>query len=250
MSTGSGKVKSIASIAKKYVAELQATKKSDPEQYWSVDSVTEEAAKDGTVITDEDGGVVVSKEGDIKGLFKKATSKAKGVAQKLLQKAVEAGGIKLDNFDNYLTPVYEKAGFRVVSRVPFNEEYAPEGWNKEKHGTPDVVAMVYDPQNKLDIQEQKFEDYDEAMAYRDQVVEQAKSEYQTQANFDQAVNKSAQSLNMVAPDLKIIVAENTDDAQMQIAEALSSVAPRQAGEVAGGFTTETKGQTEIGRAHV
>ena len=109
-------VKAKEEIAKKYVAELQATKKSDPAQYWSVDSVTEDAAKEGTVITDEDGGVVVSKDGDIKGLFKKATSKAKGVAQKLLQKAVEAGGIKLDNFDNYLTPVYEKAGFRVVSR--------------------------------------------------------------------------------------------------------------------------------------
>ena len=230
-------------VVKQYVADLQETKQSDPEQYWSVDSVTEEAAKEGTVITDEDGGVVVSKEGDIKGLFKKATSKAKGVAQKLLQKAVEAGGIKLDNFDNYLTPVYEKAGFRVVSRVPFNEEYAPEGWNKEKHGTPDVVAMVYDPQNKLEIEERKFEDYDEAMAYRDQLVDQAKTEYPLQPSINEAVNKSAQSLNMVAPDLKIIVAENTDDAQMQIAEALSAVAPSQAGEVAGGFTTETRGQT-------
>jgi hypothetical protein len=230
-------------VVKQYVADLQETKQSDPEQYWSVDSVTEEAAQDGTVITDEDGGVVVSKEGDIKGLFKKAASKAKGVAQKLLQKAVEAGGIKLDNFDNYLTPVYEKAGFRVVSRVPFNEEYAPEGWNKEKHGTPDVVAMVYDPQNKLEIEERKFEDYDEAMAYRDQLVGQAQAEYQTQANFDEVVNKSAQSLNMVAPGLKIIIAENTDDAQMQIAEALSAVAPSQASDVAAGFTTETRGQT-------
>jgi len=203
-------------VVKQYVADLQETKQSDPEQYWSVDSVTEEAAKEGTVITDEDGGVVVSKDGDIKGLFKKAASKAKGVAQKLLQKAVEAGGIKLDNFDNYLTPVYEKAGFKVVSRVPFNEQYAPEGWNKEKHGTPDVVAMVYDPQNKLDIQEQKFENYDEAMAYRDQLVEQAKTEYPMQSNFDEAVNKSAQALNVVAPELKVIVGENVDDVQNHI----------------------------------
>lgn len=228
-----------------YIADLQETKQSDPEQYWSVDSVTEEAAKEGTVISDEDGGVVVSKDGDIKGLFKKAGSKAKGVAQKLLQKAIEAGGVKLDNFDNYLTPIYEKAGFRVVSRVPFNEEYAPEGWNKEKHGTPDVVAMVYDPENKLDIQEQKFDDYDQAMAYRDQAVQQAQEAYpvQQQPEIDQAVNNSAQSLKMVAPDLKVIVAENTEDAQLQIAEALSDVAPSQAADVAEGFTTETRGQT-------
>ena len=228
-----------------YIADLQETKQSDPEQYWSVDSVTEEAAKEGTVISDEDGGVVVSKDGDIKGLFKKAGSKAKGVAQKLLQKAIDAGGVKLDNFDNYLTPIYEKAGFRVVSRVPFNEEYAPEGWNKEKHGTPDVVAMVYDPENKLDIQEQKFDDYDQAMAYRDQSVQQAQEAYpvQQQPEIDQAVNNSAQSLKMVAPDLKVIVAENTEDAQLQIAEALSAVAPSQAADVAEGFTTETRGQT-------
>ena len=231
-------------VAKQYVADLQATKQSNPEQYWSVDSVTEEAAKEGTVITDEDGGVVVSKDGDIKGLFKKAASKAKGVAQKLLQKAVEAGGIKLDNFDNYLTPVYEKAGFRVVSRVPFNEQYAPEGWNKEKHGTPDVVAMVYDPQNKLDIQEQKFEDYDEAMAYRDQLVEQAKTEYPIQSNFDEAVNKSAQALNVVAPGLKVIVGENIDDVQNRIVEAIAPlVGERQALQTAEEFATGTKGQT-------
>jgi hypothetical protein len=48
---------------------------------------------------------------------------------------------------------------------------------------------------------------------------------------------------MVAPDLKIIVAENTEDAQLQIAEALSAVAPTQAADVAEGFTTETRGQT-------
>jgi hypothetical protein len=231
-------------VAQQYIADLQETKQSDPEQYWSVDSVTEEAAKEGTVISDEDGGVVVSKDGDIKGLFKKAASKAKGVAQKLLQKAVEAGGIKLDNFDNYLTPVYEKAGFKVVSRVPFNEQYAPEGWNKEKHGTPDVVAMVYDPQNKLDIQEQKFENYDEAMAYRDQLVEQAKTEYPMQSNFDEAVNKSAQALNVVAPELKVIVGENIDDVQNRIVEAIAPlVGERQALQTAEEFATGTKGQT-------
>jgi len=231
-------------VAQQYIADLQETKQSDPEQYWSVDSVTEEAAKEGTVITDEDGGVVVSKDGDIKGLFKKAASKAKGVAQKLLQKAVEAGGIKLDNFDNYLTPVYEKAGFKVVSRVPFNEQYAPEGWNKEKHGTPDVVAMVYDPQNKLDIQEQKFEDYNEAMAYRDQLVKQAKTEYPMQSNFDEAVNKSAQALNVVAPELKVIVGENVDDVQNRIVEAIAPlIGERQAVKTAEEFATGTKGQT-------
>jgi hypothetical protein len=69
------------------------------------------------------------------------------------------------------------------------------------------------------------------------------TDFTPKGNFEEAVNKSAQSLNMVAPGLKIIIAENTDDAQMQIAEALSAVAPSQASDVAAGFTTETRGQT-------
>jgi hypothetical protein len=69
------------------------------------------------------------------------------------------------------------------------------------------------------------------------------TDFTPKGNFEEAINKSAQSLNMVAPGLKIIIAENTDDAQMQIAEALSAVAPSQASDVAAGFTTETRGQT-------
>jgi hypothetical protein len=158
----------------KYIEDLQKTKQSDPEQYWSVDDVSIEDAKNGTVINEDGSYGLVSKSGDIKGVFKGLGSKAKNVADKILQKAVKAGGIKLDNFDTYLTKIYERNGFKVVSRIPFNEEYAPPGWNKEKHGTPDVVAMVYDPDNKLNIEEKTFDDYDEAIAYRDEYAKKAK----------------------------------------------------------------------------
>lgn len=86
----------------------------------------------------------------------------------------------MDNFDNHLTPIYEKAGFRVVSRMKFNEEYAPEGWNKEKHGTPDVVAMVYDPAKKLTIEEKSFTNYDKAMDYRNSYVETPSAQVKNQ----------------------------------------------------------------------
>jgi len=210
-----------------YVADLQETKNSDPEQYWSVDPVSEEAAKDGTVISDTDGGALVSKDGDIKGLFKKATSKAKGVAQRLLNKAVDAGGIKLDNFDNYLSPIYKKAGFRVVSRLPFNEEYAPDGWNKEKHGTPDVVAMVYDPDNKLNIEEKTFNDYDEAMAYRNSFVDQARKNKEATVAKEQgapATTKTKLGKNIkkaiakVFPDLSVSEFKNTKEMKDYVAK--------------------------------
>ncbi len=105
--------------------------------------------KKGKVISVDGGYGFVSNDGDIKGVFKLPTSKVKGVADKVLQESVKQGGTKLDNFDGYLTKIYERNGFRIAARIPFNEEIAPDGWNKAKHGTPDVVAMVYDPNNKL-----------------------------------------------------------------------------------------------------
>lgn len=177
-----------------YVEELAKTKESDPEAYWSVSEVSAEDAAKGTIIDTADGSALVKPDGDIAGVFKKLASKAKGVAQDLLNKAVEAGGIKLDNFDGYLTKQYEKAGFRVVSRTPFNEQYAPEGWNKEKHGTPDVVAMVYDPNNELDIEEKTFDDYDQAISYRDGFVGQAKA-LTTEANTVQEVIDESEKSN-------------------------------------------------------
>lgn len=183
-----------------YVEELAKTKESDPETYWSVSEVSPEDAAKGTIIDTPDGSALVKPDGDIAGVFKKLTSKAKGVAQDLLNKAVAAGGIKLDNFDGYLTKQYEKAGFRIVSRTPFNEQYAPDGWNKEKHGTPDVVAMVYDPNNELDIEEKVFENpetgYDEAIAYRDGFVDQAKA-MTTEANtVQEVIDESEKSNNL------------------------------------------------------
>ena len=165
---------------KKYAEDLKETKESNPEAYWSVDTVTEEDASKGTVIDTEDGAAVVGADGDIKGVFKKLKSKAKGVAQTLLKKAVEAGGTKLDNFVTgangvKLQEIYEKAGFRVVSRTPFNEEFAPEGWTP-KDGNPDVVAMVYDPNNELKFEERSFDSYDDMISYRDSVLEDVDSQ--------------------------------------------------------------------------
>ena len=163
--------KTTAKQVSDYISELNKTKNSDPSRYWSVDSVSKSDAEKSIIIDKPYGAVAVSGEGDIKGLFKKLNSKEKGVGGKLLKDAVSAGGRKLDNFDNYLTKIYLKAGFRVVSRTPFNETYAPDGWVKDLHGTPDVVAMVYDPNKDLDITEKMFSDpssgYDQMIDYRD-----------------------------------------------------------------------------------
>jgi len=145
---------------------------------WAVDEVGKETLQDSQIREYKGTFGVVTPDGDIKGLFNPNVARErqgkvaeKGTLRGLMPLLIEAGGNKLDNFDGRLTKLYEDQGFRVVSRTPFNEEFAPEGWNKKDHGTPDVVAMVYDPEGKINIEEKTFDEYDDAMAYRDEVID-------------------------------------------------------------------------------
>jgi hypothetical protein len=95
------------------------------------------------------------------------------VGYSMIQAAVEAGGRKLDAFDTFLPGIYEAAGFKPVARLPWNDEFAPPGWNKDtfndfNNGEPDVVFFVYDPNyfgGATDVP--RFTDYDEAVAAQD-----------------------------------------------------------------------------------
>lgn len=114
------------------------------------------------------------------------------------------------------------------SWVNFGPQMRNEDGSLKKKGDPGYLSpkdRAFAPQ-KMALMPEEFTQIKEAVS-----------------DFDQAAINSAQSLKVVAPDLKIIVAENTEDAQLQIAEALSAVAPSQAADVAEGFTTETRGQT-------
>lgn len=166
----------------KYLSEQEFFRSTSPFA-WAVDPVSEETLKKSRIVENEGTYGVVTEDGDIKGVFNpNAAKQREGVPAKkntlagLIPKAINAGGIKLDNFDGRLTELYSKNGFRKVSSVPFNEEYAPEGWSKDKDGTPDVVSMVYDPDNKLDIEFKKFDDYGDMISYRDSFVDQARKE--------------------------------------------------------------------------
>lgn len=176
-------VSPISEAVDKYISSIDKVKLESPEIFWSVDKPFQKedgsvdrdeltkAAADGRLITTEAGFGVVSEDGDIKGVFKFDLESSEKTGDKVIEAAIKAGGVKLDNFAlPNLMKIYTRNGFREVSRLPFNEEFAPDGWNKEKDGTPDVVAMVYDPTNSLDITKKNFTDYDAAMQYRDSYV--------------------------------------------------------------------------------
>ena len=184
----SAKIKSKSQVtqqeAEDYISKLREEKAKDANrgipEMWSVSEPPIQDVKDGTIIKVEGGEAIVDKTGDIRGLYKYVDTEEKKVGDKLIKKAIDAGGIKLDNFAlPNLMNIYQRNGFRVTSRLPFSKEFAPTGWTEDKHGnlTPDVVAMIYDPENKLDIEEKQFEDYDEAMAYRDSFIDDQNNAY-------------------------------------------------------------------------
>ena len=115
---------------------------------------------------DGESGFGIKPNGDIVSVF--SSKKVKGRAHHLLEMAVyEGGGRQLDCFDIYLTKIYETHGFKPVAKMKWNDEYIPEGWNKENfkdynNGEPDVVFMVYAPNNtKKDIKIPYIYDYDD-----------------------------------------------------------------------------------------
>ncbi len=111
---------------------------------------------------DGESGFGVKPNGDIVSVF--SSKKVKGRAHHLLEMAVyEGGGRQLDCFDIYLTKIYEIHGFKPVAKMKWNDEYIPEGWNKENfknynNGEPDVVFMAYDPNNDIEKQHESLED--------------------------------------------------------------------------------------------
>lgn len=91
---------------------------------------------------------------DIVSVFKHPQAPYRGVTKSMLDIATQEGGRRLDAFDTVLPRLYSQSGFRAVARLPFNDEYAPEGWSHEHFkafngGRPDVVFMAHDPQAGL-----------------------------------------------------------------------------------------------------
>lgn len=74
----------------------------------------------------------------------------RGSVYPLMMKAIDEGGRRADAFDTVLPRLYSNMGMRVVARVPWDDQYAPPGWDYDLYsrfnsGRPDVTYLVYDP---------------------------------------------------------------------------------------------------------
>lgn len=116
---------------------------------------------------------------DIVSAFKHPDAQVKGFANSALALATQEGGRRLDAFDTVLPELYSDSGFRAVARLAWDDGMAPPDWDQQTFakfngGRPDVVFMVYDPDNAQPYQPndgQKVESYDAAVAAQSQVLE-------------------------------------------------------------------------------
>lgn len=119
----------------------------------------------------EDGqsGIAVKPNGDIVSVFA-GDNAPRGSGYTLMLLAIQNGGRQLDCFDTHLPDYYSLIGFKPVAKMKWNDEYIPEGWNKDNfkdynNGEPaltagrrHVVFMVYDPNNDIEKQHESLED--------------------------------------------------------------------------------------------
>ena len=117
---------------------------------------------------DGESGFGIKPNGDIVSVF--SSSKEKGRSSYMLEMAISQGGRQLDCFDIYLTKIYEAHGFKPVAKMKWNDEYIPEGWNKDNfkdynNGEPaltagrrHVVFMAYDPNNDIEKKKKETEE--------------------------------------------------------------------------------------------
>lgn len=110
----------------------------------------------------------------------KGDSNYRRVAHPLVHLSIEEGANRGDAFDTVLPHIYGDHGLTTVARVKWNDEYSPDGWEKDRfaafnNGEPDVVFMAYMP-DSIDPyqpkQGQVFDDYDRAYSFvKDEVLE-------------------------------------------------------------------------------
>lgn len=163
------------------VANLEKIKESNPDGYkmdihWSADYGNGKRK----TFQSNDGmsSVTVKDDGDITSLVSKPWLKR---WKELVLTAIKNGWEKLDCYEEYLPTLYQNGWFEPVARVKFNPEYAPADW---KGKGQDVIVMMRRNNDsvekvdknwwnyeKVDLDELPVMEYDEALAYRDMLLE-------------------------------------------------------------------------------
>lgn len=66
----------------------------------------------------------------------------KGAGAEVMATLIEKGADRLDCIGDGLRVIYEAAGFEVVKTIPWDDEFAPKGWDYPSQGRPMIYVMV------------------------------------------------------------------------------------------------------------
>jgi len=86
-------------------------------------------------------GFAITPSGGLVSVFKHPDSTMSGALDTMVPEAISQGATTLDAFEGFLTESYAKHGFKEVDRLPWDPQYAPDGWDTQTMGEPDVVIM-------------------------------------------------------------------------------------------------------------
>lgn len=186
--------KDVSANSAAFSAALDESRAANAQNGWAVTpKSTQEIAENGVRVYMNDSasaGYGIAPDGDIEAVF---ANKSKGAPRhalaSMMPQAIANGGTKLDCYGEGLVWIYSRYGFTPVARVQFNAEYANEGWAPDK-GAPDIYFMMatdLDPDSvaqnfgnypvltQAQLDALPVMDYDEAYAYRDELLAQQQS---------------------------------------------------------------------------
>lgn len=186
--------KDVSANSAAFSAALDESRAANAQNGWAVTpKSTQEIAENGVRVymnDSESAGYGIAPDGDIEAVF---ANKSKGAPRRalasMMPQAIANGGTKLDCYGEGLVTLYAQYGFVPVARVHFNAEYANEGWTPDK-GTPDIYFMMatdldpdsvvqnfgnYPVPTQAQLDALPVMDYDEAYAYRDELLAQQQS---------------------------------------------------------------------------
>lgn len=87
---------------------------------------------------DEKSGCAIKPDGELISVF---SLPGFGQGAAAAKSAAANGAAKLDCLGDFLVRLYSKVGFVEASRMPWDDQYAPSGWDYDLFDRPDLVFM-------------------------------------------------------------------------------------------------------------
>ena len=146
------------------------------ENRWRVDIHDIEDYKNDKLYVSEGGScVAIEPSGNIISVCRHDDDKTiRG--KNLVEYAIKNGGDRLDSFGKRLYEFYTKQGFEPVSWTPFDEKYAPDGWDKNRDKKEPIIFYKYTGEVTRETFEEfksrvkPSQDYNTAMSIRDEEI--------------------------------------------------------------------------------